>query len=95
MKGADEMHMRGTIDQCKGEVHLRGARTRASDMCKIKKRRRACEARTKMVPRGLQRAVQVRSMDPKKTPRGSQRVPKGDPNHKKSLLEAIWTPQEK
>ena len=43
---------------------------------------------TKMVPRGLQRALQVRSMDPKKTPRGSQRLPKGDLNHKKTLLEA-------
>ena len=50
---------------------------------------------TKMVPRGLQRALQVRSMDPKKTPRGSQRLPKDDQNLKKSLLEAIWTPQEK
>ena len=49
----------------------------------------------KMVPRGLQRALQVRSMDPKKTPREPQRLPKGDQNHKKSLLEAIWAPQEK
>ena len=32
MKGADEMYTRGTIDQCKGEVNLIGARTRASDM---------------------------------------------------------------
>ena len=61
LKGADEMHMRGTNDQCKGEVHLRGARckqevlatcehemvrmTRANDMCKINRRRRTCEAR--------------------------------------------------
>ena len=45
MKGADEMHTRGTIDQCKGEVNLRGARTRANDMCKINRRRRTCEAR--------------------------------------------------
>ena len=53
--------MRGTNDQCKGEVHLRGARckqevlatcehemvrmTRANDMCKINRRRRTCEAR--------------------------------------------------
>ena len=39
LKGADEMHMRGTNDQCKKEVHL------ANDMCKIKKRRCTCEAR--------------------------------------------------
>ena len=39
LKGADEMHMRGTIDQCKGEVHL------ASDTCKMNRRRRTCEAR--------------------------------------------------
>ena len=31
--------MRGTIDQCKGEVHL------ASDTCKMNRRRRTCEAR--------------------------------------------------
>ena len=53
--------MRGTNDQCEGEVHLRGARckqevlatceyemvrmTRANDMSKINKGRRACEAR--------------------------------------------------
>ena len=50
---------------------------------------------TKMVPRGLQRALQVRSMDPKKTPRAPKRLPKDDQNQRKSLLEAIWTPQEK
>ena len=50
---------------------------------------------TKMMPRGLQRSLQVRSRDPKKTPRGSQRLPKGKKKHKKSLLEAIWAPQEK
>ena len=33
------MHMRGTVDQCKGEVYL------ASDMCNINKRRCTCEAR--------------------------------------------------
>ena len=49
---------------------------------------------TKMVPRGLPRALRVRSMDPKNTPRGSQRLPKGDQNHRKSILEAIWATQE-
>ena len=49
MKGADEMHMRGTIDQCKGEVNLREARTRANDMCKINRRRRTSEAINRIV----------------------------------------------
>ena len=50
---------------------------------------------TKMVPRGLQRALQVRSRGPQDSQRAPKRLPKGDQNLKKSLLEAIWAPQEK
>ena len=50
---------------------------------------------TKMVPRGLQRALQVRSRDPKDSQGAPKRLPKGDQNERKSLLEAIWAPQEK
>ena len=152
------MHMRGTNDQCKEEVHLRGARckqevlatcehemvrmTRANKMCKINRRRRTCEARivanflvwtsklSKLWPKTCQDSHESVTERPKRstwspkwcqggskrstwspkcsqegskghskcaqgTPRGSKRLPKGDQNHRKSLLEAIWAPQEK
>ena len=38
---------------------------------------------TKMVPRGLQGALQVRSRDPKDSQRAPRRLPKGDQNHRK------------
>ena len=93
MKGADEMHMRGTIDQCKGEVNLRGARTRASDMCKINRRRRTCEARivaiflvwtsklSKSWPKNTAtRAPQNAPRDQHGHQNGAKRAPRGTPS---------------
>ena len=50
---------------------------------------------TKMVPRGLQGRSKSAQWNPRTPQEGPMRLPKGDQNHRKSLVEAIWAPQEK
>ena len=134
--------MRSAKERCKRLALLRGAYDKGKRDVQIKKRRRACEARTiqmfliwtskllKLRPKTGQdshestterltrstwspRWPKMRQDRPKRAPRWSQdgqvganmeprwpqdspkRLPKEDQNHRKSLLEAIWRPQEK
>ena len=101
LKGADEMHMRGTIDQCKGEVHL------ASDMCKINTRRRTCEARiianflvwtsklSKQWPKMCQDSHESVTERPKRSTWSPKWCQEGSKGHSKFAQGTPRTPKER
>ena len=101
------MYMRGTSDQCEGHVHLRGARTRATDMCKINRRIRTCEARIvanflvwtskllKLGPKTSQDSHQSATERPKRSTWSPKRCQGGSKGRSKCAQGTPRTPKER
>ena len=90
-----------------GELHLRGARTRASDTCKINRRMRTCEARivaiflvwtsklSKVSPKTCQDSHESATERPKRSTWSPKWCQEGSMGHSKGAQGTPRTPKER